>query len=102
MTKARETYVIFNNHPAGQAVANAFEMTQRPAPERALQVPKPLLAAFPAPDQPQRANIDPPRQPRPQKSAVTAKSCPRSWTKPLQHGHGRAGGIVWPERYSGQ
>ncbi len=26
MEKAQETYVIFNNHPAGQAVANALEL----------------------------------------------------------------------------
>ena len=29
MDKAAETYVIFNNHPAGQAVANALELAHR-------------------------------------------------------------------------
>jgi uncharacterized protein YecE (DUF72 family) len=47
MEQAQETYVIFNNHPAGQAVANALEMTHRLLPGRALQVPAPLLTAFP-------------------------------------------------------
>jgi uncharacterized protein YecE (DUF72 family) len=27
LDKANEVYVIFNNHPRGQAVANALEMT---------------------------------------------------------------------------
>ena len=47
MEKAQETYVIFNNHPAGQAIANALEMTHLLAPGRALKVPEQLLAAFP-------------------------------------------------------
>lgn len=47
MSQARETYVIFNNHPAGQAVANALEMAHLLAPERALEVPESLRAAFP-------------------------------------------------------
>ena len=47
MAKARETYVIFNNHPAGQAVANALELEHRLTPGRALKVPEQLLAAFP-------------------------------------------------------
>jgi uncharacterized protein YecE (DUF72 family) len=47
MDKARETYVIFNNHPAGQAVANALELAHRLMPERPLPVPPGLPAAFP-------------------------------------------------------
>jgi uncharacterized protein YecE (DUF72 family) len=47
MEKAQETYVIFNNHPAGQAVANALELAHLLTPERALKVPAGLLAAFP-------------------------------------------------------
>jgi uncharacterized protein YecE (DUF72 family) len=47
MAKARETYVIFNNHPAGQAVANALELTQALAPTRRLRVPPGILEAFP-------------------------------------------------------
>ena len=45
--KGRETYVIFNNHPAGQAVANALELAHRLNPSRRLPVPPGLLAAFP-------------------------------------------------------
>jgi uncharacterized protein YecE (DUF72 family) len=46
LAQATETYVIFNNHPAGQAVANALELAQmltgwRPG------LPPGLLAAFP-------------------------------------------------------
>jgi uncharacterized protein YecE (DUF72 family) len=47
MAKAAETYVIFNNHPAGQAVANALELAHRLEPSRGLRVPPGLLAAFP-------------------------------------------------------
>jgi uncharacterized protein YecE (DUF72 family) len=47
MEKAAETYVIFNNHPAGQAVANALELAHRLDPSRRLRVPPGLLAAFP-------------------------------------------------------
>jgi uncharacterized protein YecE (DUF72 family) len=47
LAKARETYVIFNNHPAGQAVANALELTHRLNPGRPVTVPPTLLAAFP-------------------------------------------------------
>jgi uncharacterized protein YecE (DUF72 family) len=47
MERAAETYVIFNNHPAGQAVANALELAHRLDPSRRLQVPPGLLAAFP-------------------------------------------------------
>jgi uncharacterized protein YecE (DUF72 family) len=47
MAKAGETYVIFNNHPAGQAVANALELAHKLDPNRRLQVPPGLLAAFP-------------------------------------------------------
>ncbi len=46
LEKAREVYVIFNNHPRGQAVANALEMT-RLLTGRPLQLPPCLLAAFP-------------------------------------------------------
>jgi uncharacterized protein YecE (DUF72 family) len=47
LQKAAETYVIFNNHPAGQAVANALELAHRLNPARRLPVPPGLLAAFP-------------------------------------------------------
>jgi uncharacterized protein YecE (DUF72 family) len=47
VVKARETYVIFNNHPAGQAVANALELAHRLRPERGPPVPPGLLTAFP-------------------------------------------------------
>ena len=47
VVKAAETYVIFNNHPAGQAVANALELTYLLNPGRPLPVPPGLLAAFP-------------------------------------------------------
>ena len=47
MEQARETYVIFNNHPAGQAVANALELARLLTPERRVPVPPGLLAAFP-------------------------------------------------------
>jgi len=45
--KARETYVIFNNHPAGQAVANALELSHILHPTRQVGIPPSLLAAFP-------------------------------------------------------
>ncbi|MGO8761886.1 MAG: DUF72 domain-containing protein [Desulfobaccales bacterium] len=45
--KATETYVIFNNHPAGQAVANALELIHLLTPTRPVSVPPGLLAAFP-------------------------------------------------------
>jgi len=47
VVKAAETYVIFNNHPAGQAVANALELAYLLNPGRPLPVPPGLLAAFP-------------------------------------------------------
>jgi uncharacterized protein YecE (DUF72 family) len=47
MSKARETYVIFNNHPAGQAVANALEMQHLLMPDRHMALPRGLVAAFP-------------------------------------------------------
>jgi len=47
MEKARETYVIFNNHPAGQAVANALELSHILHPTRQVRIPPSLLAAFP-------------------------------------------------------
>jgi uncharacterized protein YecE (DUF72 family) len=47
MEKAAETYVIFNNHPAGQAVANGLELAHRLAPTRRIVPPPGLLAAFP-------------------------------------------------------
>ena len=46
MAKAAETYVIFNNHPAGQAAANALELAHR-LTGRAVSVPPGLLAGFP-------------------------------------------------------
>jgi uncharacterized protein YecE (DUF72 family) len=45
--KARETYVIFNNHPAGQAVANALELFHLLHPDHKVSPPPGLLAAFP-------------------------------------------------------
>ena len=47
VVKAAETYVIFNNHPAGQAVANALELIHLLTPTRPVSVPPGLLAAFP-------------------------------------------------------
>lgn len=47
MSKARETYVIFNNHPAGQAIANGLELAHILSPGRRVSVPAGLLAAFP-------------------------------------------------------
>jgi len=45
--KARETYVIFNNHPAGQAVANALELISLLQPGHRVSPPPGLVAAFP-------------------------------------------------------
>jgi uncharacterized protein YecE (DUF72 family) len=47
LEQAAETYVIFNNHPAGQAVVNALELMQRLDPGRLRPVPPDLIAAFP-------------------------------------------------------
>jgi uncharacterized protein YecE (DUF72 family) len=47
MEQTAETYVIFNNHPAGQAVANALELAQRLDPTRRVRPLLGLLAAFP-------------------------------------------------------
>jgi uncharacterized protein YecE (DUF72 family) len=47
MSKAQETYVIFNNHPAGQSVANALELTHVLKRTRRIEIPPGLLAAFP-------------------------------------------------------
>jgi uncharacterized protein YecE (DUF72 family) len=47
VVKAAETYVIFNNHPGGQAVVNALELAHILRPGRRLLVPPGLLAAFP-------------------------------------------------------
>jgi uncharacterized protein YecE (DUF72 family) len=46
VAKARETYVIFNNHPAGQAVANALELISLLHPGHKVSPPG-LIAAFP-------------------------------------------------------
>jgi uncharacterized protein YecE (DUF72 family) len=46
MEKAREVYVIFNNHPTGQAVVNALEMAHRLA-GRTFALPSCLVNAFP-------------------------------------------------------
>jgi uncharacterized protein YecE (DUF72 family) len=46
LEKATETYVIFNNHPAGQAVANALELAHL-LTGRTLTLPPGLAAAFP-------------------------------------------------------
>jgi uncharacterized protein YecE (DUF72 family) len=45
--KARETYVIFNNHPAGQAVANALELMALLNPGHKVSPPPGLITAFP-------------------------------------------------------
>jgi uncharacterized protein YecE (DUF72 family) len=47
MAQAPETYVIFNNHPAGQAIANALQLTHLLNPDHKLDVPPGLLASFP-------------------------------------------------------
>jgi uncharacterized protein YecE (DUF72 family) len=47
MEKAKETYVIFNNHPAGQAVANALELLHILKPAYRPPLPPVLTAAFP-------------------------------------------------------
>jgi uncharacterized protein YecE (DUF72 family) len=47
MARAKETYVIFNNHPAGQAIANALELAHLLTSGRRLPVPPGLAAAFP-------------------------------------------------------
>ncbi|MBM4293986.1 MAG: DUF72 domain-containing protein [Deltaproteobacteria bacterium] len=44
--RAPEVYVVFNNHPAGQAVANALELSHLLA-GRTFTLPHVLLAAFP-------------------------------------------------------
>jgi len=46
MEKAPEVYVIFNNHPKGQAVANALEMAHL-LTGSSFSVPPGLVAAFP-------------------------------------------------------
>ncbi|MFZ5453982.1 MAG: DUF72 domain-containing protein [Thermodesulfobacteriota bacterium] len=47
MEKAPEVYVIFNNHPAGQAIANGLEMLHLLQPDHRPTLPLGLLAAFP-------------------------------------------------------
>jgi hypothetical protein len=47
LAKAAETYVIFNNYPAGQAVANSLELLHMLKPESRPSLPPGLLAAFP-------------------------------------------------------
>jgi uncharacterized protein YecE (DUF72 family) len=46
MDKTRDVYVVFNNHPGGQAVANALEMSHLLA-GRTFTLPSCLSAAFP-------------------------------------------------------
>ena len=46
LAQAPEAYVIFNNHPQGQAPANAVELTGLLTGRR-LPLPPCLLAAFP-------------------------------------------------------
>jgi uncharacterized protein YecE (DUF72 family) len=48
--KAPEVYVVFNNHPAGQAVANALELDHRLTGRR-FTLPPCLLAKFPRLDE---------------------------------------------------
>ena len=47
MEKAAETYVIFNNHPAGQAVANALELIHLFQPGHIVSLLPGLITAFP-------------------------------------------------------
>jgi len=47
MAQAPEVYVIFNNHPAGQAVANALELLHLLQPAHPPALPPGLAAAFP-------------------------------------------------------
>ena len=47
MEKANEVYVIFNNHPAGQAVANGLELLHILQPDHRPALPPGLTAAFP-------------------------------------------------------
>ncbi len=47
MAQAPEVYVIFNNHPAGQAVANALELLHLLKPAHPPTLPPGLAAAFP-------------------------------------------------------
>jgi uncharacterized protein YecE (DUF72 family) len=47
VVKAAETYVIFNNHPGGQAVANALELAHMLSPGRRVIPPPCLITAFP-------------------------------------------------------
>jgi uncharacterized protein YecE (DUF72 family) len=46
MEKAEDVYVVFNNHPGGQAVANALEMAHRLS-GRTFALPPCVLEAFP-------------------------------------------------------
>jgi uncharacterized protein YecE (DUF72 family) len=46
LAKAEEVYVIFNNHPAGQAVVNGLELAHR-LTGRTFSLPACLLKAFP-------------------------------------------------------
>ena len=47
MEKAQETYVVFNNHPVGQAVANGLELLHILKPDYRPPLPPALMAAFP-------------------------------------------------------
>jgi uncharacterized protein YecE (DUF72 family) len=47
VVKAAETYVIFNNHPGGQAVANALELANILVPHRHVALPLCLKGHFP-------------------------------------------------------
>ncbi len=47
MAQAPEVYIIFNNHPAGQAVANALELLHLLNPAHSPTLPPGLAAAFP-------------------------------------------------------
>ncbi len=46
LAQSQETYLIFNNHPRGQGVANGLEMLARLTGER-FALPEPLKSAFP-------------------------------------------------------
>jgi uncharacterized protein YecE (DUF72 family) len=47
LAQAPESYVIFNNHPAGQAVANGLELLHILQPDYRPTLPASLIAAFP-------------------------------------------------------
>jgi len=45
--QVKNIYIIFNNHPHGNAVANAFEMLRFLNENRAIEIPQSVLMSFP-------------------------------------------------------